>query len=173
MFLRGRVRFRIAWRLNVVYNAWKDGRCYLDLLVSTYQRPRDIVDEPLLRIKCVRIVKLITQKLRVVKIAKSYIRCWINSYPITRLVDSPLLLYTEDSFTTTVFPLIVLNCFAFPLLSRTLLLPGTGELGMRRTWLARKSSDTTMSVYVLFDSRSFPERRHSVVGTSRTCKDVR
>lgn len=65
---------------------------------------------------------------------------------------------------TTVRPLNVVYCLAFPRLSRTLL--GTVEAGIRSTWLARNSSDPAKSVYRLPDSRSFEVKSTSVVGTS-------
>lgn len=81
----------------------------------------------------------------------------------------PLLPYTKDSLITTVLPSIVLNCLAFPLLSRTLPVPAVGTLGILSTWLAKNSSDVARSTYVVFDSRSFPVSKHSVVGTRSIC----
>lgn len=75
---------------------------------------------------------------------------------------------------TTVRPLIVWYCFALPLSSRRFcaasLPPAAAavlEAGMRKTWLARNSSEVMSSFKVepLSDSRWV--RRTSVVGTRR------
>ncbi len=72
----------------------------------------------------------------------------------------------------TVLPFTVLYCFAFPLPSLApdacLPLASAAVLdGKRKTWLPKKSSDATSSVYGALETRSQAVRRTSVVGTSR------
>lgn len=74
---------------------------------------------------------------------------------------------------TSVRPLTVVNCFAFPLLSLTFVVSfPTPAVVIRMTWLAMNSSEFTSSVYGEFESRSREFRSTSVVGTRRICQGI-
>ena len=80
----------------------------------------------------------------------------------------------KASLTITVRPFAVVNCLAFPRVSRKLLasliwLFGPTPPGTRSTWLARNSSEPLRSAYEVPESLSREVRRTSVVGTRRTC----
>lgn len=66
-----RVFRSLCRRFQALQQGWEDSWSDLDRLVGAYKRSRDVVYQPLLRVKNVRIVELVAEKLRLIEISEA------------------------------------------------------------------------------------------------------